>query len=78
MKALVIGYGSIGKRHVKNLQKISKVEIIVYTNQKNIKKNTKIKFIHSIKDGIAEKPNFAIISNVTSSHLKTSINLSKN
>ncbi len=78
MKALVIGYGSIGKRHVKNLQKISKIEIIVCTKQKIFKKNKKIKFVHSIKHGITEKPDFAIISNVTSSHLKTSINLAKN
>ena len=33
MKALIVGYGSIGKRHVKNLSSIPKMKIIVNTKR---------------------------------------------
>ena len=36
-KVLVVGYGSIGKRHVNNLLKESNFEIIICTKQKNLK-----------------------------------------
>ena len=34
LKILVIGYGSIGKRHISNLTKIGKIKIIVLTKRK--------------------------------------------
>ena len=36
-KVLVVGFGSIGKRHVINLLTHSNVKIIVLTKRKNIK-----------------------------------------
>ena len=42
LKILVIGYGSIGKRHISNLTKIGKIKIIVLTKRKKdnfLKKN---------------------------------------
>ena len=77
MKALVIGYGSIGKRHIENLSQISNNQIIVCTNRKSdsfLKKN-KCKIVSSIESGIKEKPDFAIISNVTNLHLSTALKL---
>ena len=38
MKILVVGYGSIGKRHVKNLLENSDSEIIICTKNKNLEK----------------------------------------
>jgi len=37
-KILVVGYGSIGKRHVENLLSISNLEIIVCTKRNDINK----------------------------------------
>jgi predicted dehydrogenase len=77
MKALIVGYGSIGKRHVKNLQKLNNSEIIIFTNKKNV--NCKrCKIFNSFESCLKEKPDFAIISNVTSLHVKTAIKLANN
>jgi len=37
-KILVVGYGSIGKRHIENLLSISNLEVIVCTKRKDIGK----------------------------------------
>ena len=77
MKALIVGYGSIGKRHIQNLINYSNIEIIVCTKRKqdNFLKKNHCKIITSLKKCINENPDFAIISNVTSSHMKTAIEL---
>ena len=72
-----MGYGSIGKRHIQNLSNYSDIEIIVCTKRKQdifLKKN-KCKVIKSLKKSISENPDFAIISNVTSLHIETAIEL---
>ena len=79
MKILVIGYGSIGKRHVNNLLNIKDIEIIVCTKNKdatNLKKNG-IKVFPSISKSLKEKPDVGIICNETSFHIKTAIQLAK-
>jgi len=76
MKVAVIGYGSIGKRHVQNLLSYSNTEIIICTKQKNISiPSKKIKFVNSLSECIKEKPKIALISNVSSLHLQTAIKL---
>ena len=76
MKVVLIGYGSIGKRHVSNLLKISKIEIIICTKQKIRNPSTKkIKIVKSVSDCIKEKPDIGIISNESSFHLKIAIKL---
>lgn len=76
MKILVVGYGSIGKRHIENLSKFVDVEIIVCTKGKydNFLKKKKCKKISSL-NSMKEKPHAAIICNVTSEHMKTAIKL---
>ena len=72
-----MGYGYIGKRHIQNLSNYSDIEIIVCTKRKQdifLKKN-KCKVIKSLKKSISENPDFAIISNVTSLHIETAIEL---
>jgi len=72
-----VGYGSIGKRHIQNLSNYSDIEIIVCTKRKQdifLKKN-KCKVIKSLKKSINENPDFAIISNVTSLHIETALEL---
>ena len=76
LKVVLIGYGSIGKRHVSNLLKISKIEIIICTKQKIRNPSTKkIKIVKSVSDCIKEKPDIGIVSNESSFHLKIAIKL---
>jgi len=80
LKALVIGYGSIGRRHIDNLSQIPYVKIIVQTNRKSnsFLKNKKCELIKNITEGIKQKPDFAIITNETNLHLKTATTLAQN
>lgn len=77
MKILVVGYGSIGKRHITNLSTIPKLEILVCTRRKNDKflKQKKCKIFRSLADAINEKPDAALITNVTNLHVQTAIKL---
>lgn len=78
MKIAVIGYGSIGKRHLKNLLKIPQVEIIVCTSKKNLViKNKKCIIVNSVDECIKHKPDAVIISNVTSNHVQTALKFAK-
>jgi len=79
LKALVVGYGSIGKRHIENLSKLKNMEIIVCTKRKNDKflKQKKCKIYASINDCLKEKPTFGIITNETHFHIKSAIILAK-
>jgi predicted dehydrogenase len=79
MKALVIGYGSIGSRHIENLTNYLKIQCVVLSQRKNdsfLKKNNCI-LVNSLKDGINEKPDFAVIANETHLHLKTAMKIAK-
>ena len=77
MHALVVGYGSIGQRHVKNLLKIKTIEKIAVCT-KNIscenafKNNKKVEIVSSLKNINAD---FAIIANETYKHVDTALHL---
>ena len=73
----MVGYGSIGKRHIENLSKLPNVEIIVCTKQRydNFLKTKKCKKIIDLQKAINENPSAAIICNETSYHIKTAIKL---
>ena len=78
LKVVVIGYGSIGKRHVQNLLKIPNTEIIIYTKQKiDNQSPKKITVTNSISECIKEKPDAVIISNVSSIHVPYAIKFAK-
>ena len=79
MKILVIGYGSIGKRHVKNLLKISGVEVIICTKRKNLelKIKNKCKIFVTVEKSLKENPDAAIITNTTTKHVSTALKLAK-
>ena len=77
MKVLVVGLGSIGIRHVKNLLSFPNTEIIILTNRQDIDPEikTKCKIFESLDDCLSHKPEIGIISNVTSLHVETAIKL---
>lgn len=86
MNALVVGYGSIGKRHIVNLLRLDSVDqIFVYTKIKNHLAGgcEKLYFIDaSMHDlgNVADRHriDFAIIANETYKHINTSITLAEN
>lgn len=75
----MVGYGSIGKRHIENLTKFGGIEILVITNRNidHFLKKHKCRVFKTVKDSLQEKPDFAIISNITSLHMKSSTLLAK-
>lgn len=78
MKILVVGYGSIGKRHVNNLLSNTNFQILVCTKQKRLslpKKRCTI--FNSLKKSIEQKPQCAIITNETSLHVETASKLAE-
>ena len=77
-KVLVVGYGSIGKRHVQNLLEKKSLEVIVVTKQKIISKNSRLKIIHNLDDALKEKPDIGFVTNETRFHLPTAIKLARN
>ncbi|RZD43666.1 MAG: hypothetical protein CXT78_07840 [Thaumarchaeota archaeon] len=75
MNALVIGYGSIGKRHIQNLLSISDYEIIICTKQKKPKSINKKRctFVKTLQEGLLHNPTIAFVTNVSSEHTQTSM-----
>jgi len=80
LKILVVGYGSIGKRHIKNLKNYKNIEIIILTKRMPDKflKKEKHKIVNSIDDAIKEKPDAAFITNDTNQHVDAALKLAKN
>ena len=67
MRAVVIGYGSIGARHVGILKKMG-VDVSVLTKQKGLSERT----FYSLKDALSfESPDYVIIANKTYEHYST-------
>ena len=80
LKALVIGYGSIGKRHTKNLMNYKpKPEISICTKNKEVLPLEKkgIKIYSTITDAIKQKHDVVLICNETNLHVKTAIKFAK-
>jgi predicted dehydrogenase len=76
MKILVVGYGSIGKRHIKNILKLPNHQIIVCTKHKdNFLDKNRCLVYSSLNECLKEKPDVGLITNVTSLHVDTAIKL---
>lgn len=80
MKFLIAGYGSIGRRHFRNLLDIGEGDILFYsTNNSTIDKDEISGFIieTDLKNALAHKPDAVIVSNPTSMHLDVAIPAAK-
>lgn len=69
MKVVVIGYGSIGKRHVANLIELGIVDVFLFRSSKKGNK-LNLKEITKFEDIININPDFVIVSNPTSLHFQ--------
>jgi spore coat polysaccharide biosynthesis protein SpsF len=74
-KAAVIGCGSIGQRHVRNLRKLGITDIVAVRSRqghfRDLPPELGIREVATMDGLLAERPDFAIISNPTSLHLET-------
>jgi predicted dehydrogenase len=78
LKSLVVGYGSIGSRHVKNLLAIPNMEVIICTKRKGIEKiEKKCQIFKTLNEALKQNPDFAIIANVSNLHIPTAIQIAK-
>ncbi|MFH1420903.1 MAG: Gfo/Idh/MocA family oxidoreductase [Candidatus Aenigmatarchaeota archaeon] len=76
MKALFVGYGSIAKRHIKNLQKLypdTEISLCRHTQEPV----PGIKTFFSLDDALEEKPDMVFITNPTSLHLETALKVAR-
>ena len=67
---LIVGFGSIGKRHYQNIIKKNKFQIIICSKRKDIKKLENTIVVKNINDALKFKPKIAFITNETSYHIK--------
>ena len=80
MKILIVGCGSIGKRHIENLSKIAGIEILacrVRGKDHGFEKKFGAKVYKSLDNALKEKPDAVFITNPTSMHLKTALKTAK-
>jgi predicted dehydrogenase len=77
MNILVVGYGSIGKRHIKNLLTISNAKIIVYTKQKFSSPDKRIVVHNDLDMCLKMKPEIGFVTNETSYHIPIAMKLAK-
>ena len=75
---VIIGYGSIGKRHCKNLSKFKDIQCFVVTNRKRINLPSKnFQKFNSLDECLKLHPDIGFITNVTSSHVDIATKLVK-
>ena len=80
LKALIIGLGSIGRRHLQILAQMDDGKIICCRSGKGrvvpgFDAKHGVKTVNNLNQAIAEKPDFAIIANPTSLHVETALSL---
>jgi len=79
MKVLLVGCGSIGKRHLENLNRLVEVEHIFVCSKvkdclKGLKDKRKVSLVKSIDD---IQPDLAIVANETYNHIDTAVILAR-
>lgn len=74
---LIVGFGSIGKRHLENILDNFDAKIIVCTKRNDLKKYVKKGIIieNTLSKSLKHKPDVAFVTNETSHHVKTAITL---
>jgi predicted dehydrogenase len=79
LKALVVGYGSVGKRHIQNLSELPGMTITVFTHRKNdsFLKQKKCIIFRNLQDCVSKTYDFAIIANESNLHIETALVLAR-
>jgi len=73
MLILVVGLGSIGKRHIRNLKALGAGDIIGQDVQRErchaVEQEYRVKAYNRLEEALAEKPDVALVCTPTSSHI---------
>lgn len=79
MRALIVGVGSIGTRHLKNLIRLGHQVYVVDQNQKNLKHISRYtdKVFTSVSEGIKANPEIAFICTYSNNHIAPAIECAK-
>ena len=81
MKLLIIGCGSTGQRHLRNLKIITTGEIIAYrTRKKEVKKlenKYHIQTYSNLEEALNQKPDAVLVTNPTSLHIQSALTAAK-
>lgn len=79
MKFIVLGCGSIGTRHVRNLQLLGFSDIVVFDTNKDVldqfKINHTVDIVYTLEEGISLKPDVALVCLPNHLHISVSIQL---
>ncbi len=79
----MVGLGSIGKRHLRNLRAIlPTAEITVWRQHERAMNDLELnqqanRFVYSLEDAVAVRPEIAIIANPGSRHIETGVKLAR-
>jgi len=77
-RILIVGYGSIGKRHVRNILNYTNSNIIIFTKRSDLDfKTNRVTVSDSLDYCLLQKPNIGFICNETSFHVSTALQLAK-
>lgn len=94
MKILMIGLGSIGQRHLRNIKRVygDEFEILAYRTRRlqrtfsdsmqvregvDLESEFGLKVFTDLEEALAEKPEIAYITNITSKHMDTALACAK-
>jgi len=77
MKWLIVGCGSIGRRHLSNLRSIGETDLTVYrsrrTNVDEVEREFGVRSCFSLDRALADKPDAVVICNPTSLHVPVAL-----
>ena len=76
---LIVGYGSIGKKHLENFLQFKDIQLTVYTKRNDLQllRENGIKISDSLTECLKENPDVGVIANETSLHIPIAIKLAK-
>lgn len=80
MKTLIAGFGSIGRRHLRNLRALGETDFVLYRSFRSTLPDDEIAglpVVTTIEEALAHHPRQAIIANPTALHLDVAIPLAE-
>ena len=83
MRILIVGLGSIGRRHIENLQQIDKDAFIVVWHQSPRRRDPDIAIpavnsvVYDIESALAQKPDMAFVTGPATLHVETALALAR-
>ena len=80
MKFLIAGFGSIGRRHLRNLMALGEKDILLYRTGQSTLADDELQGLvveTDLKKALAHKPDAVIIANPTACHLDVAIPAAK-